>query len=93
MKVVKGKNFRLILQAVFVIILVYLVASLVNLQVQKNRGDERLAVLKEQVREQELKNQELERLRDTEDKDEYIEKIARDELGMAYPEERVIVAE
>ena len=93
MKVVKGKKLPFFLQAVFVILLVYFAASLVNLQVQKSKGDQSLAVLKEQVREQELKNQERERLIEAEDKAEYIEKIARDELGMAYPEEKVIVTE
>jgi len=73
------------------VLVIYLAASLINLQIQINQKDNDLSELKAQQREQLLKNQEIERLINDENQDEYAEKIARDKLNYAYPNERVII--
>ncbi|MEI3579860.1 MAG: septum formation initiator family protein [Acutalibacteraceae bacterium] len=72
-------------------VLCYVVFSLVRIQgdIQKNR--EQLAALEQQNEEQRIANKELERVLSDGTEEEYIERIAREQLGYAYPEEQVLI--
>ena len=50
-----------------------------------------LALLEQQNEEQRIANKELERILSDGAEEEYIERIAREQLGFAYPEEQVLV--
>ena len=52
---------------------------------------EQLAALEQQNEEQRIANKELERILSDGTEEEYIERIAREQLGFAYPEEQVLV--
>ena len=49
------------------------------------------AALEQQNEEQRIANKELERILSDGTEEEYIERIAREQLGFAYPEEQVLV--
>ena len=76
-----------LLRVSVILFLLYVVISLVQIQgsIQKNR--EQLAALEEQR----IANKELERILSDGTEEEYIERIAREQLGFAYPEEQVLV--
>ena len=65
----------------------YSVVSLVQLQVQISDKKKQLDDLNQQVEETRLNNAELDKLIGSGGSDEAIEKIARDRLGYAYPDE------
>lgn len=69
--------------------LCYAVVSLIVLQVEIAENKQQLNELKNQTSIAQGNNDELERLLGSENKSEYYAKIARDQLGYAYPDERV----
>ena len=79
-----------LLRVSVILFLLYVVISLVQIQgsIQKNR--EQLAALEQQNEEQRIAK-ELERILSDGTEEEYIERIAREQLGFAYPEEQVLV--
>ena len=88
----KTKARKNVLARVSVLLfLCYVVFSLVRIQgdIQKNR--EQLAALEQQNEEQRIANKELERVLSDGTEEEYIERIAREQLGYAYPEEQVLI--
>ena len=50
-----------------------------------------LAAIEQQNEEQRIANKELERMLSDGTEEEYIERIAREKLGYAYPEEQVLI--
>ena len=70
---------------------VYAAFTLVSLQIQISAKREEQAALRAQIEEQTLRNAEIEAILNNEDNDEYIARIARDELGYVSPGERVFV--
>ena len=90
MEKAKAKKNTLLRVSVLLFLL-YVVVSLVQIQgnIQKNR--EQLALLEQQNEEQRIANKELERILSDGAEEEYIERIAREQLGFAYPEEQVLV--
>ena len=93
MRAVKGRKLIFLLQLICVILVIYFAAALINLQIKVSKQDKTLAGLSDQKREQQLKNQEIERLLNADNQAEYAERIARDKLNHAYPEEKVIINE
>ncbi len=69
----------------------YLLVSLVSGQMQVAEKQRELDTVSEKVEEQTIKNAELQRLMDSGDEDAYVERIAREKMGYARPDERVFV--
>lgn len=85
-KLIKGLRFRTL---VLFVAVVYLMVSLISAQFElmtQKREYENLVRQQEKIQEQ---VDETQRLADQEDKSEYIEQIARDKLGYAYPGEKI----
>lgn len=70
---------------------VYAAYAMVTQQAQiKERGEE-LAAVEEEIAQQEQENKKAERLLTLGDDEEYIERIAKEKLGYAYPNEHVYI--
>lgn len=71
----------------------YAVVTLISQQIQINQKQSELSELEDKILIQEVKNGEVEAVYNSdEDKnEEYIKKIARDQLGYAEPDERVFI--
>ena len=70
---------------------VYLFVAFIGGQMQVTEKQRELDVLTAKVEEQSLKNAELERLMASSDEDAYVERVARERMGYARPDERVFV--
>lgn len=85
-------NKRKLLTTVCVVGLgLYLVISLVVSQVEVTVKKQQLASLEQQAVQQQSQNTELQRLMNAGDGTEYIERVARDRLNYASPDERVFI--
>ncbi|MGN0456590.1 MAG: septum formation initiator family protein [Acutalibacteraceae bacterium] len=71
----------------------YAVVTLISQQVQINQKQSELSELEDKILIQEVKNGEVEEVYNSDDKEneEYIRRIAREELGYAEPDERVFI--
>ena len=86
----KAKRKRsVILTLSLIVVMVYSVVSLVQLQIQINKRSQDVADAQRTLQEQKLDNQELERLLKSGNEKDYIERIARDQLGYVKPGEKV----
>ena len=72
------------------VFVVYVVYMLVQQQFDIRDGRTQLERVQQQVYEQKLQNKEIERLLGSDDKD-YVERIAKEEYGYAYPNESVYI--
>ncbi len=68
---------------------IYIVVVLFNLQIQLKEKHAQLDRINAQIAAEEEIKTENQRFINSEDKDEYIERMARDKLGFARPDERV----
>ncbi|MBR2742460.1 MAG: septum formation initiator family protein [Clostridia bacterium] len=78
----------IIVFAAFIIYIFYQMATLGSMIEKKTRDLETLRV---QVEEQKIVNEQLERTLEQPIDAEYVERVAREKLGLAYPNERVFV--
>lgn len=69
----------------------YVAISLITMQVQVASKRRYLLALEHSVEQQQLMNAETERLLNSENDESYIERIARDKLGYAYPDEKIFI--
>ena len=69
----------------------YLVVSFVSGQLEVSAKQHQLAEITAQVEQQAEKNIEMQAMMDAENEDAYIERVAREKLGYAYPNERVFI--
>ena len=88
---VRKKKKGLFWRIAAVCVLAYVGVSFVQLQVDLGRKRTELASLEQQVEDQLLENQELQALLDMRQDEEYIERVARDRLDYAYPDEKVYI--
>ena len=72
-------------------LLLYLVVSLVYVQIDIVSKRQQLDNLTQQVAVQQAQNQELQRTLDVDDETAYMERVAREKLGYAKPDERLYV--
>lgn len=82
--------------AIAAIVMVLLVGLLVQSQklgVQNAKYESQKAELEQQIKDEEMRAGEIENLKDYVDSTEYIEKIARDKLGLVYEDEILFKAE
>lgn len=87
----KIKLSALVLRLSFVSVALYLIAALISAQVELVAKRRELDSVTAQAQTQQAANLELQRVLDTDDEDAYIERIAREKLGYARPDERVFV--
>lgn len=69
----------------------YLVVCLVNLQVSISEKRAEYEQIEFKISQQYSENKNLERILNSDNDDEYIEKIAREKLGFAYPDEKIYI--
>lgn len=87
----KGSIYRILLRVAVAGAAVYLVVTLVNGQMQVAEKQQELSELNALMERQAEQNAELERLMESGDEDAYVERVAREKLGHARPDERVFV--
>lgn len=87
----RKKKRSLFLRILTLGVLVYVAVSFIQLQVELNQKRGELAMLEKQVEDQLLENQELRSLLDMRQDEKYIERVARDRLDYAYPDEKVYI--
>ena len=83
----KSILFRIII-ACFVCYVIY---TAINLAVSITEKEKIAASLDEQIAQQEIENAELKDMTENGVNQEYLERIAREKLGLAYPNERIFV--
>ncbi len=92
MSVTSGKRARRIAIVIIVVaFLVYIIYGSVIIGERIEEKSKEVELLREQVEEQTLINEDLQRSLDQPIDFDYIERIAREQLGLAYPNERVFV--
>lgn len=89
MKASKKRKRSIILELAVVVVAVYFVASYVQIQVQINEASQKCDEVSAACDEQQMKNKELQRLLDSGSEEEYIERVAREQLGYVKPDEKV----
>ncbi len=85
----KKNRLGLLLAPVLVLFAVVMVIGFVSVQVEINVKNAELNAINDEIARIETENQQLARYLKADYKEEYIESIARDELGFARPEERI----
>ena len=91
-----SKSNRRGLAAIAVVVLVLLVTLMVQSQKLKDSNQQyesQKAELEQQIRDEELRTGEIENLKDYVNSKEYIEKIAREKLGLVYEDDIIFKAE
>ncbi len=83
------KKHSPILVIAFVVAVCYFLFSFASMQSDIKSQEKYNAQLNVQLEEKKAENAELKKLVDSADLDEYVEKIARSELGYVFPDERV----
>lgn len=89
MKTSRKRKKSIILELAVVAVAVYFVASYVQVQVQINQAGQKCDEISAVYNAQQLENKELQRLLDSGSEEEYIERIAREQLGYVKPDEKV----
>ncbi|MGN1112685.1 MAG: septum formation initiator family protein [Acutalibacteraceae bacterium] len=87
------KKRSIVLGVLLVLFAAYAVVTLISQQIQINQKQSELSELEDKILIQEVKNGEVEKVYNSDDKEneEYIRRIAREELGYAEPDERVFI--
>lgn len=85
----KRKN-KFLWRGLFLLAAVYVVVSVISLRLQINETQQKLTLLAEQLKQQEMENLKLDDLLSA-DEQQQIEQTARDKLGLVYPDERVYI--
>lgn len=69
----------------------YCIYTLLNLQFQINEKREQLSILRAEIEQQQQKNAQLNEILQNDIDPRYMEKIARDKLGLAMPNEKIFI--
>lgn len=85
----KKKTYSTILTVAFAALVCYFVIALIGLQSDIREQKEQIADINAQADIQSADNRELNNLLNDSDLDSYVERIAREELGYVFPNERV----
>ncbi len=85
----KKKTYSTILTVAFAALVCYFVIALISLQSDIKEQKEQIADINAQADAQSADNRELNNLLNDSDLDSYVERIAREELGYVFPDERV----
>ncbi|MEG0485183.1 MAG: septum formation initiator family protein [Oscillospiraceae bacterium] len=87
----KTKLTSLLVRLGACVLSLYLVVSLITTQVEIVANRNQLLSVHQEIETQKAQNTEIKRVLETSSEDELIERIARDRLGYARPDERVFV--
>ena len=71
--------------------IVCVAVSLISMQVEVTSKRRHLAAIEREIYRQEMENAEIKRILDGGTDREYIERVARDKLGYAYPDEKIFI--
>ena len=85
----KKKTYSTILTVAFAALVCYFVIALISLQSDIKEQKEQIADINAQADAQSAYNRELNNLLNDSNLDSYVERIAREELGYVFPDERV----
>lgn len=85
----KKKTYSTILTVAFAALVCYFVIAFIGLQSDIREQKEQIADINAQADVQSADNRELNNLLNDSDLDSYVERIAREELGYVFPNERV----
>lgn len=86
----KRKTSLLVRLSVFGFVL-YVAVTLIGMQMEVTTKRQELLALQQSVEQQKQINAETERMLVLGEDEEYIERVARDELGYAYPDEKILI--
>ena len=89
----RGKRSGIITKIIIAVLLIYSITSLISLRAKIADAKIEKAHLLEQIEERKARNSELEYAIDNSDSDDVIEDVARDDLNMVYPDEKVYHAD
>ena len=84
----KKKTYSTILTVAFAALVCYFVIALISLQSDIKEQKEQIADINAQADAQSADNRELNNLLNDSNLDSYVERIAREELGYVFPDER-----
>jgi len=82
---------KLVVLAAVLVVCIGVVCKIVEQQITLSRYDDLAEEYKQKIAEAQLENQKLEDEKKQADTDEYIQRAARDKLGLVKPNERVFV--
>ena len=85
----KKKGFSFVLSISFVCIVLYAVVALINLNIELVNKQKEQAALEAEYHERVLLNEELQRMLESGNTEEYAKRVAREKLGLAFPDEKV----
>lgn len=91
-----SKSNRLGMVLISFIVIVLLIVLLVKSQELREQNAAYIAEkteLEQQIRDEEIRAEEIEKLEDYVDSTEYIEKVAREKLGLVYEDEVIYIPE
>lgn len=87
----KTSPMRVLMYAAVGFAALYLLTTLVSGRLQVGQKEQELASIQLQTQQQQDTNAELQEILDSGDEDAYVERVAREKLGYARPDERVFV--
>lgn len=89
--VIMSKHYRsnTIVKFAFAVIILFLIASVINMQFELKELKDRKAALEEEIQDVQDNIQEIKMRLDTPLTDEYIEKVAREKFGFRKPNEKI----
>ena len=88
-----NRRGMLAIAGVVAFLLVVVLVQSQKLTVKNNAYQAQKAELEQQIKDEEIRAEDIEKLRDYVDSDEFIEKMARDKLGLVYQDEIIFKAE
>lgn len=87
----KNKSIYRILGAVFAVVFSVMIVKGIMQQPEITKNEEKIAKLQEQIEYEKKRAEEVEIMKSKVDTDEYIEKVAREKLGMIKRDEIVFI--
>ncbi|MDD6615196.1 MAG: septum formation initiator family protein [Lachnospiraceae bacterium] len=88
-----NRRGMLAIAGVVAFLLVVVLVQSQKLTVKNNAYQAQKAELEQQIKDEEIRAEDIEKLRDYVESDEFIEKMARDKLGLVYEDEIIFKAE
>lgn len=91
MAATKKRKRRIVVIVVVIAITIYVGISMVFITNSYREKNQEIQQVQQQIDEQTVLNQEYQEMIDQGVDDEYIQKLAREKLGLVYPDERVYI--
>ena len=91
MAATKKRKRRIVVIVAVIAIIIYVGISMVFITNSYREKNQEIQQVQQQIDEQTVLNQEYQEMIDQGVDDEYIQKLAREKLGLVYPDERVYI--